>query len=155
MPNYEASEIGEIRRIDSCKVLKPCNKNGYLAVSLWMDGLQYPRYVHRLVVEAFNGEINGFEINHIDGNKQNNKLSNLEVVTSTENKKHAYKNNLRFVTTKQKSALLKNVSKQVMDIETGIFYDSLSDACKFTNHNYGAIRNRIHRNSKNIRFIYI
>ena len=51
--------------------------------------------VHRLVWETFNGKIPvGMQINHIDGDKQNNSLSNLELVTPSENMKHAYDNGL-------------------------------------------------------------
>lgn len=47
--------------------------------------------VHRIVYEAFVGEIpKGLQINHMDGNKQNNHISNLELCTPSENTKHAY-----------------------------------------------------------------
>lgn len=49
------------------------------------------RSVHRLVVEAFTGEIpEGLVVNHLDGNKQNNHISNLEICTPAENMQHAY-----------------------------------------------------------------
>jgi|DEB0MinimDraft_10_1074344.scaffolds.fasta_scaffold95209_1 hypothetical protein len=155
MKYYEASNDGCIRRIGSKKDLRPCIKNGYEAVSLWMDGKQYPRYVHRLVAEAFISDCSEFAINHIDGIKTNNHIDNLEIVTYSENQHHAYKTGLRFVTEKQKKALLQNVSKRVLDIETGIFYDSLSNACNVNNVNYSAIRKRIMRKSKNVRFVYV
>ena len=55
-------------------------------------------YVHRLVYFTFHKEfeINDYskEVNHIDGDKTNNKLENLELVTHSENLKHAVKNGL-------------------------------------------------------------
>lgn len=66
------------------------NGIGYLAVTLCVE--KHPRhlYVHRLVWESINGEIPpGFEINHRDGNKKNNCISNLELVTRYQNMQHA------------------------------------------------------------------
>jgi hypothetical protein len=152
---YEASNLGNIRRIGSIEPLKPCINNGYKSLGLWVNGKQYRRYVHRLIAETFLGDCINLAINHIDGDKSNNSVDNLEIVTASENMIHAYSNGLRFVTKKQKTALLNNVSKQVIDKETGIFYNSLSEACKCNNVNYCAIRKRIMRKSKNVRFEYI
>ncbi len=153
-PVYEISKNGNVRRIGVNNNLKPCVTNGYSSLSLWMNGKQYRRYVHRLMAETYLGDCSTLEINHIDGIKLNNNLSNLEIVTRNNNIQHAYKNGLRFVTEKQKNALLKNVSKEVVDIETGIIYPSLSMACSITNTNYPAIRKRIMRKSQNVRFQY-
>jgi hypothetical protein len=154
LPVYEISQNGNVRRVGVNNNLKPCLTSGYPSLSLWMNGKQYRRYIHRLMAETYLGDCSTFEINHIDGVKLNNNLSNLEIVSPTENMHHAYKTGLRFVTQKQKNALLKNVSKEVIDIETGIVYPSLSMACSITNTNYCAIRKRIMRKSKNIRFHY-
>jgi len=51
------------------------------------------RYIHRLVYEAFKGEIpKGLEINHINGIKNDNRLINLELVTHSQNIQHSYTN---------------------------------------------------------------
>lgn len=154
LPCYEISSNGDVRRIGANSDLKPSITNGYYSVSLWMHGKQHKRYVHRLMAEAYLGDCNSLQINHIDGVKLNNNLSNLEIVSHHENMQHAYKTGLRYVTTKQKNALLANVSKEVVDLETGIFYPSLSIACSTTNTNYGATRKRLCRGSKNVRFQY-
>lgn len=55
----------------------------------------YGDYVHRLVAEAWIGSIpEGYEVNHKDANKWNNKVSNLEIVTKSENIRHAFENGL-------------------------------------------------------------
>jgi hypothetical protein len=79
------------------RVLKPGKtKDGYLKVELFKDGRSCTRYVHRLVVEAFIGEIpSGLEVNHIFGQKADNQLEHLEVVTHATNTKHAWDTGLR------------------------------------------------------------
>lgn len=65
---------------------------GYYRVCLTKNGINKFCYVHKLVLETFkDNPENKPEGNHIDGNKQNNHLLNLEWCTSSENKKHAYK----------------------------------------------------------------
>lgn len=83
--NYEVSDLGNVR--NPHKVLKKSVKrNGYEYVGFMLDGNIILKYVHRLVWEAFNGKVpSGFEINHKDENKQNNSLSNLELMTHKQN----------------------------------------------------------------------
>jgi hypothetical protein len=71
-------------------------KGEYRKFSLWVNGKYINKYVHVLVMNYF-GPIKpsiNHEINHIDGNKFNNALNNLEWVTSSENTKHGVKNGL-------------------------------------------------------------
>lgn len=64
--------------------------NGYLRVTVMKDGVYKSRKVHTLVMESFFRERLGSEqIDHIDGNKKNNHISNLEYVTPSENVKRA------------------------------------------------------------------
>ena len=69
--------------------------NGYVYVFLCNNGKYRNIRVHRLVAEAFIPNPNNLpQINHKDGNKQNNKVDNLEWCTCQENIRHAIKNNL-------------------------------------------------------------
>lgn len=76
---------------DGTKHLEPCTESdnhGYVRVNTALGR----RCLHRIVYETFVSEIpEGMEINHIDGNKSNNALDNLELVTHSENMKHAYR----------------------------------------------------------------
>lgn len=91
-PNYIISNMGRVLNIRT-KTLKktPLDNNGYPHVSLWANNKGKTFQVHRLEFLSFYPEENldGFVINHIDGNKENNKLNNLEKITYKENNLHA------------------------------------------------------------------
>ena len=86
---YQASNFGRIKslKFGKEKILKlRKNNRGYLNVSLSINCIVKTYRVHRLVWSAFHGEIpEGYEINHIDEDKTNNRLDNLELVTRKEN----------------------------------------------------------------------
>lgn len=87
------SSKGRIKLVNSDKILKTSKQTqGYHMVSFThLDGRRVSKSVHRLVAETFLFCKNkdNMEVNHIDGNKSNNSLENLEWVTRTENLAHA------------------------------------------------------------------
>lgn len=92
MPNYEVSDLGNVRNIKKGRLMTQYNVNGYSIVGLNSNGKQDKRYVHRLVATAFLGEAHeDKEVNHKDGNRTNNCVENLEWVTPSENIKHGYR----------------------------------------------------------------
>lgn len=71
--------------------------NGYKGANIMIDGKMRSKLIHRLVAESFilSGPIpSGMVVNHKDGNKFNNNVQNLEVVTPSQNMIHAFKNDL-------------------------------------------------------------
>lgn len=99
---YKVSSLGRVKSLGNGKstctnykqerILKAnIKKNGYVHIKLNKNGKRYYYSIHRLVADNFliNHE-NKREVNHKDGNKLNNELSNLEWVTTSENQKHAY-----------------------------------------------------------------
>lgn len=107
---YEVSSGGQVRRV----LASPGTRAGYvlrgrlstaktdswrtryLKVALTLDGTRADTPIHHLVAAAFLGQRpDGYEINHKDGNPQNNAASNLEYVTHSENIKHAWSTGLR------------------------------------------------------------
>jgi len=100
--NYQASSEGRIRSLDRPKfkgrILKhdkklssKDRKRAYYTICLSVNGITKYEYVHRCIAKAFieNPE-NKSDVNHIDGNRLNNKLTNLEWVTKSENTRHMY-----------------------------------------------------------------
>ena len=88
--NYEVSNEGQVRNRKTGKVLKPQkNNSGYLLVGLRKNGKQKWYSVHRLVAQAFiPNPHNKPTVNHIDENKENNNVSNLEWMTYAEQNEH-------------------------------------------------------------------
>ena len=78
------------------KILTPyIDPIGYVRIGLSINSKTKTYCLHRLIANAFiPNPLNKKEVNHIDGNKQNNELSNLEWVTRAENAAHAVKNKL-------------------------------------------------------------
>lgn len=89
---YEVSSAGLVRRIDSGKILSTAAKagDGYVKCDLYKSGARTQTYLHRVVCEAFHGPADGRQVNHKDGDKENNAASNLEWVSSSENVNHSY-----------------------------------------------------------------
>lgn len=103
---------------------------GYVQQTLRKDGKAYMRYMHRMVAEAFIPNPDHLpEVNHKDGNKQNNSVSNLEWVGRSENMTHAYRNGLRQTT------------RIAAYTKTGEFvraFDSENDAVRYLGLSYNA-----------------
>ena len=91
----EVSNFGEVK--SHGKIIKgEITSGGYCRVHVSHKGVQYKFLVHRLVAEAFILNPKRLpEVNHIDGNKQNNSVDNLEWCTRSQNTSHAFKTGLR------------------------------------------------------------
>lgn len=95
---YLVSDCGRVRNITTGRILKATTtKTGYRRVTLY-NGIERKSFlVHRLVAMAFIGVPNDpeLQINHLDGDKSNNRIDNLEWCTQSENLAHSFKIGLR------------------------------------------------------------
>lgn len=85
-PNYEASNLGNIRRVRNNRIVKQGQSDvrGYRVVSIFYNKKKYTKKVARLVWSAFNECECDVTIDHIDRNKTNNNIENLRCVTLKE-----------------------------------------------------------------------
>lgn len=144
---YEVSNYGRVRSLD--RYIKSANsKNGlqfkkgqilkqkankitgYKTITLWKDNKQRGFNIHRLVAEHFlNNDRNCNTVNHIDGDKTNNRADNLEWVTYSDNLSHSYEKLHRVV---NRRSVYKH-SIRYMDKEGNVcFADSIEEASRQT-----------------------
>lgn len=118
--NYEVSNYGNVRNLKTGRIMKAhkCgNGVGYLQVVLSLNGEKKHITIHRLVALAFlPNPYNKREVNHKDGNKRNNLLSNLEWATSRENSVHAVETKLQPVPLGEDAANAKLSNVKVLKI---------------------------------------
>lgn len=147
--NYKVSSFGRVKSIDRVdtlgrmwegRVLKPGKtQRGYPFVNLFEDGMHKNYMVHRLVMAAFVGPCpEGMEVNHIDEDKTNNRLDNLEYVTHKQNINHGDAIE-RIKQHSRKKAVVsiddfgnKEYFESQMDAErkTGVWHTNISKCCK-------------------------
>ena len=143
---YEVSNLGRIKSLTKIvwngkgyytkkeSFIKPSvNKGGYLHTRLCKNGKLSSFTVHRLVAESFVSNDEGKpQVNHIDGDKENNAICNLEWCTNYENYKHAVENGLKDM----KKVSIESVKKSrrgvsQIDISSGLVifeFKSIMDA---------------------------
>ena len=126
---YQISNYGRIKslRFNKVRLMKPFIKSYYM-VELCVNSVRKTFMVHRLVAEAFipNPE-NKPQVNHIDGNKLNPRVDNLEWCTPSENLKHAYRTGLA----KPRPTFQNQPNqKAIIDIINNKEYFSIRETCR-------------------------
>ena len=149
---YLIDEDGNIFDVKENKYRKPfVTKDGYLKVSFYIFGKYKRKLVHRLVLETFNPVENmeKLQVNHIDGNKQNNNINNLEWCTLKENMKHAWENGLCKNSTPSGNESHHKVLDEdtvkliLLDLKNGMSYQKIADKYGVSKPTIYQIKNKI------------
>ena len=137
---YQVSNLGNVKSLDRVidterglrtfkgRMLKQCKlKIGYMSVGLSKGSDLKTMYIHRLLMEAFYGlDIDKVCVNHINGDRSDNRIENLEWVSYLENTTHAM-DILKSITTRKKIGKFTKNNKLIKE------YDSLKDAAEDNN----------------------
>jgi hypothetical protein len=112
---YEISDLGRIRNILTNRILKSfVNKKGYHRIKLKMGEKRHQFSVYRLVAEVFiTDKLDGLEVDHINRDKDDNRLINLRVVTRKEN----LENRRPKLTSKEHIEFIVNLHKNGLTID--------------------------------------
>lgn len=139
---YQISNLGRVKSLnykgnvgkEKIKIAE-VNHIGYFRIALSHHGKNKHFMVHRLVADSFiSNPFHKLQVNHIDGDKQNNNVINLEWVTQSENMLHSYRIGLRTGMKgskhpmKGKTGKLNHCSKKIICITTGKQFNAINDA---------------------------
>lgn len=140
--NYSIDADGNVYNNITSRKLKPFyNPDGYVLYKLYKDKKAYTLKAHRLVALTFiPNPDNKAQVNHINGNKEDNRVENLEWVTKSENQIHAHKTGLQSKLGERLPCL--KISPDCFLLE--VFYSKIK-----ASESTGIPRKQIHKSIKN------
>ena len=119
-PRYHVSNFGRVKNSKTGRILRPGrNSDGYIIHGL-SNGKRHTRRMSRLVASAFIGNVDGFDVDHLDNDITNNHVDNLEIVT------HAV--NMQRAVDRGRAKMI-----PVRIVETGEEFRSIADCARFLN----------------------
>lgn len=130
-PKYEVSNKGRIRNTKTGRIMKSfIDSRGYESVCLRKNGLSHTRRIHKLVVKSFVSDVdNNLDVIHIDRDRSNNDLGNLQINTHSQNMRSIYHNGHKQI----------HRMKKIMCVETGEVFESITECAVSMNISRQAI----------------
>lgn len=159
--DYIISNYGKVFSTKNGKFLKMCkNKNGYLQVGLWKDRKCKKVYIHRLVAENFiNNPLMLETVDHLDGNKLNNRVDNLQWLSNSDNvSKFHREQKTEEWKEHNKKVMKEKYGKPVICVETGIIYASCKEADRllgFSKESVRKVATGKHKQTHGLHFEYL
>lgn len=139
---YSISNYGNIRNNNTMHVLKASiNRKGYVDIQLYFQGNKKKFRIHRLVAEYFIPKIeNKPQVNHIDGNKLNNRVDNLEWCNNYENAHHAIEHglweNVFLASRRTNEGRKKKIIATHRETGKTILFESIAEAERYFNNRH-------------------
>ena len=147
-PNYEITNCGKVfKGSKQIAGVLSCSAK-YRKACLIKDGKKYYRDIHRLVAQAFIGNVKGLVVNHKDFNGHNNKVDNLEIVTQKENVAYTIKNKRHCFGSRHHKIRItdKNLLISMCLRNFGFKYSEIEKEFNFTKNTLlVALRNRVYK----------
>jgi hypothetical protein len=139
---YKINNYGDVKSFNDkgIRILKQDIAKGYNRVTLSKNNITKRFLVHRLVCQLFiENPLNKKYVNHIDGNKSNNHVSNLEWCTASENEKHSH----------TYLGKIPPCAKKCIDKNTGNIYNSITKAAIAINMKPTTLLSKLNGQNKN------
>ena len=142
---YEVYEDGRIFGLKRQKFLSQGDVNGYKNVCLHKNGVGTTKYVHQVVMEAFNGPCpDRHEVAHIDGSRDNNHLSNLEYTTRPENHAMRWRHNTMLTGEKNPNCKIPDAERQDMRHDYNMHGLTIIEITRKYDRNYNTVWRIVH-----------
>lgn len=144
---YSLKPLKELKLQTNCK--------GYFIFTVGKNKTKKTWSVHRVVALTFIPQITDkTQVNHIDGDKKNNNVSNLEWCDNSENQLHAYKFGLN-----KRSDKAGKPKRKVMCVDTGVIYNSIAECARDLGYkkasNIGSVCKGVRPHALGMKFKYV